>query len=110
MACATCRRRHRCSGLCSEVEKLLPREEKGRLNFGHQSLPELNKIYYEMMAARTVVGYRRSLAGMQLRVIDLYYNDFLSQIQISKRLEISQKTVHTYLARAYRKIRTLALK
>jgi DNA-binding CsgD family transcriptional regulator len=96
--------------MCSEVQKLLPREEKARLNFGHQSLLELKKIHYEMMAARTIVGYRRSLAGMQLRVIDLYYNDFLSQVQISKRLEISQKTVHTYLKRAYRKIRNLAMK
>jgi DNA-binding CsgD family transcriptional regulator len=110
MACATCRRRHRCSEICSEVQKLLPREEKARLNFGHQSLPELKKIYHEMMAARTVVGYRRSLTGMQLLVVNLYYNDFLSQVQISKRLEISQKTVHTYLARAYRKIRNLAMK
>ena len=110
MACAACCRRHRCSEICPEVQKLLPREDEARLNHGHLSVPQLKKIYYEMMAARTVIGYRRSLTGMQLVVLNLYYNDFLSQSEISHRLDISQKTVHTYLARAYRRIRNLALR
>ena len=110
MACPTCPRRHKCSEICSKVQKLLPREYQARLNHGHQSVPELKRIYYEMMAARTIVGYKHSLTGMQLLVVNLYYNDFLSQSEISRRLNISQKTVHTYLARAYRKIRSLAMK
>jgi DNA-directed RNA polymerase specialized sigma subunit len=110
MACQTCPRRHQCSEICREVQRLLPAIDRARLNFGHQSTPELKRTYHEMMAARTIVGHRGSLRGMQLLVVNLYYNDFLSQLEISRRLDISQKTVHTYLARAHRKIRNLALR
>jgi DNA-directed RNA polymerase specialized sigma subunit len=109
MACSTCPRREKCSKICTDVRKLLPREDEARLNSGDHSPSELERIHREMSTTKTVIDLRDALKGRQSLVIDLYYNDLLNQVDISKRLDLSQKSVHTYLARAYRRIRKLAL-
>lgn len=110
MVCSTCQKRNNCVEICPRLRKFLPKENIARINYGHESPEELKKVLYEIRSVQAIVDFRDSLAGRQSQIIDLYYNDSLSQVEISRRLNLAQKTVYTHLKRAFRKIYNLSLR
>ncbi|RKY19670.1 MAG: hypothetical protein DRP63_00230 [Planctomycetota bacterium] len=104
MPCYNCPKRDICTQPCEELEKELPSMEHGKLHGGKIKAKDLQELVRRMAVVKTVLDYRDRLKGRQKQVIDLYFNDGLTQREIGKRLGIAQKNVCEYMKRAFRKI------
>jgi predicted DNA-binding protein YlxM (UPF0122 family) len=76
----------------------------GRINHGHMKIEDLQNIVRRRWITKVILDWRYILKGRQQQVVDMYYNDGLSQVEIARRLGIAQKNVSVYLSRAYKAI------
>ena len=104
MVCRDCPKRDSCCEICNDLERLLPSMERGKLHGGRIKTEDLKELVRRMAAVRTILDYRDRLSGRQRQVVDLYYNEGLTQREIANRLGIAQKNVCEYMKRALRKI------
>ncbi len=104
MLCSNCPIRDNCTQPCEELEKELPSMEHGKLHGGKIKAKDLKELVRRMATVKTILDYRDRLKGRQKQVIDLYFNDGLTQREIGKKLGIAQKNVCEYMKRAFRKI------
>lgn len=109
MDCSGCPKYEHCSSICEKIEKLLPSMERGKLHGGKIKTEDLKELVRRIAMVRTILDYRGKLKGRQKQVVDMYYNDGLTQSEIAKRLGIAQKNVCEYMKRALRKIGKWAL-
>ncbi|MCX7703173.1 MAG: sigma-70 family RNA polymerase sigma factor [Planctomycetota bacterium] len=104
MDCKTCLKKEFCQELCKDMKKKIPSIYDGRINHGHLSSEALHRIVRRRWITKVILDWRHMLSGRQRQVIDMYYNENLTQDEIAKRLGIAQKNVSVYLSRAYRAI------
>lgn len=104
MACSNCPKRDSCKKICERLEKMLPSMERGKLHGGKIKTDDLKELVRRMGVVRTILDFRDRLSGRQRQVVDMYFNEGLTQSEIAKRLGIAQKNVCEYMKRAFRKI------
>lgn len=102
--CTHCPRRDGCISLCRSMERQLPREEHARLHGLHragQGAAWLQRLKEQRERVAMLLDWRHELRGRMREVVQMTYNDGLSQGEIARRLGIGERAVGQYLARAH---------
>lgn len=102
--CTHCPRRATCVNPCRAMERQLPREEHARLHGLHRAgfaSAWLQRLQDQREKVALLLDWRHAMKGRMRDVVQLTYNEGLSQGEIAKRLGIGERAVGQYLRRAH---------
>ncbi|MDH5642173.1 MAG: hypothetical protein OEY28_12865 [Nitrospira sp.] len=109
-SCEGCTIREACVEPCESIEAQLPKEWTGTNKHFHRAGRDnwLMNLMTRRRQVRVMLDYRPMLAGRLRQVVNLTFNDAMTQQEIARKLGVHERVVGKYLERAFALVGKLA--